>query len=401
MKFKKKGLAPGPATHASMFILIMGIAIILYILMLPPADRAELLGENGTNIYDDGTGDKNNITVLVLKEPGTLNFLGRDEVEIQIPSFNLFTKTDSIILVDFDSVYVKKSLFDYDYKNITFELKDMENIDNFMLSFRASKRSGILKISLNGNMILNKELANDNPAPLRLPVEYLEKKNVILFEVSSPGMNFWQANEYILENIKITADITDLSGQENRQTFLISKQEKEYLKEGINLRFISDCNLNSVGYLSIFLNNYEIYKGIPDCGQTTLIPPISKDRVLEGDNTLRFNSEKGNYLLYAIRMDMELEEPVYPTYYFTLEKDKFKNLEDGIADLNLTLLFTNDEEYKKGQIWLNGHITEIDTDEYVYSRNLNYYARENNNALEIRPKTDKLEITELKLVYAE
>jgi hypothetical protein len=40
----KRGQVPGPATQAAMLILVIGIAIILYILMLPPDDRADLLG---------------------------------------------------------------------------------------------------------------------------------------------------------------------------------------------------------------------------------------------------------------------------------------------------------------------------------------------------------------------
>ncbi|MBN2421843.1 hypothetical protein JXB41_01335 [Candidatus Woesearchaeota archaeon] len=400
MKKNKRGqVGAGPANQAALLVLVIGFAIILYILMLPPAERAELLDENTSS---GGTsGVKDNITILLTKEPGTLDYLAKDEIEFSIPSFNLFTKTDAVILVDFDSVYIKKSLFNYEFRNISFNVKDMENIANFMLSFNAKKHTGILKVILNGNIILNKEITRENPEPLRLPKEYLQKENTIEFQVSGPGMNFWQANEYILENIKITADLTDVSGQENRQSFLVSNQEKDLLEEGAELSFIADCNLNEVGPIEIFLNNREIYSGIPDCGQRMEIPPISRDRILEGENTLRFTSENGNYLLYSVKLKLELEEPIYPTYYFKLENNMLENLDDDSADLNITLVFSNAVDYKKGEIWLNGFITEIETDDIVYTKRLNQYAREGNNAIEIRPKKEKLEVVELKVIYAE
>ncbi len=382
-----------------MLILVIGIAIILYILMLPPDDRADLLGENRSYI-SDGI-HKLNITVLLAKEPGTLQYLAEDTVEIDIPSFNLFTKKDAVVLVEFDSIYLSKSLFNYVYRNVTFPLRETENIDNFVMSFSAPKHEGVLTITLNGNIIMSRELRNANPEPLRLPAEYLEQMNTLEFSVSGPGMNFWESNEYTIENIKLTADVTDFSGQENRQTFLVSKQEKSLLEEGI-LNFVIDCDVANSAPLQIFLNNRDIYSGVPDCGTRMRLPPIPSDRILEGENTLRFRSEQGFYIIYNIEMQLNLEKPIYPTYYFTIEEgDMWEHVDDMTADFNVTLVFSEGEEYKKGEIWLNGHITEIETRDLVYTRKLNQYARKGNNAIEIRPRSEKLEVTELQVVFAE
>ncbi|MFH0875247.1 MAG: hypothetical protein V1859_04880 [archaeon] len=399
MKIGKRGQAPGPASQAALLILVIGFAIIMYILMLPPEDRADLLGENKSYV-SDGI-HKENITVLVVKEPGTLDYLAKDTVDIDIPSFNLMTKTSAEVLVYFDSIYIRKSLFNYAYRNISFQLKDNENIDNFVLSFAAKKFKGILTIKLNGNIILSKELSNANPEPLQLPVDYLKKENLFEFEVSGPGTNFWESNEYILENVKITADITDLTGQENREEFLVSGQEKSLLLNGV-LTFVIDCTENNVMPIHVYLNNKEVFSGIPDCGSKMILPKISGDRILEGTNTLRFKADKGVYLLYNVRIQLKLEKPIYPTYYFSIEEgDMFTNTQNKKGDLNITLTFSEGEEYKKGEIWLNGFITEIDTKEKVYTKKLNQYARKGNNAIEIRPKKDKLEVVELKVIYAE
>ncbi|MBD3203305.1 hypothetical protein GF327_03360 [Candidatus Woesearchaeota archaeon] len=400
---KKRGqyVVPGQASQAALLVLVIGVAILLYILMLPPKNRAELLGENITG-GTDGPGGiiRDNITILLKKQPGTLNYLAKDEIEFSIPSFNLFTRTDAVVLVNFDSVYIRKSLFNYEYRNISFSIKEMEKMENFVLSFNTPTRSGVLKVLLNGNIILNKKITNENPDPIILPRDYLKKQNVLEFEVSGPGMNFWEANEYTLENLKITADITDFSGQENRQSFLVSEQEKSLLEERAGMSFTAECNLHEVGPLHIYLNNMEIFSGIPDCGYTTKIPPISRDKILAGENTLRFSTEKGRYLLYSINLQIELEEPVYPTYYFTLNSEMFESLKEDTGDLNVTVVFSNQDEYKKGVILLNGFKKEIDTKKIQYSRKLNDFARLDNNAVEIKPVSKKLEIVELKVIYA-
>ncbi len=401
-KRKKGQMMPGPASMASVLVLMIGFAIILYILMLPPADREYLLNNVGDNAYNGSSGEKyDNITILLAKEPGTLNYLAKNEEEFDIPSFNLFTRTDAQVLLDFDSIYIRKSLFNYEFANITFDLDSTDNLDNFLFSYSAPIRKGILRITLNGRELYKGELRNENPEPLRLQKEFLQKENILTFEVSGPGMNFWEANEYNLENIKITADYTDYSGQESRQIFLVSDQVKKFLEEGVELSFTSDCNLAQVGPLTIYLNNYPIFEGIPDCGNRMKLPQISRDRILAGENTLRFRTEKGNYLFYSMKLRLNLEEPIYPTYYFTLSPEMAKNLEDDIAQLNVTLVFSNFEDYKKGEIWLNGYITEIETREGDYTRNLADFARENNNAIEIRPKSEKLDVVEMKVIYAE
>jgi hypothetical protein len=124
--------------------------------------------------------------------------------------------------------------------------------------------------------------------------------------------------------------------------------------------------------LQIFLNNRDIYSGVPDCGTRMRLPPIPSDRILEGENTLRFRSEQGFYIIYNIEMQLNLEKPIYPTYYFTIEEgDMWEHVDDMTADFNVTLVFSEGEEYKKGEIWLNGHITEIETRDLVYTRKLN------------------------------
>ena len=99
----------GQSNHsqADQLIALIGAGIIIYILMLPPSDRADLLGQNGTSTFGDAHRD--NISILLDLEPITLEYLKNDKLDIEFPSFNLYTRTDAITIDEHDSIYLKRS----------------------------------------------------------------------------------------------------------------------------------------------------------------------------------------------------------------------------------------------------------------------------------------------------
>ena len=387
-----------PQSMTALLIFIIGLTLVMYIMFLPPEDRADLLEQNRT--YAEGDDVKNYITILMTKEPGRLTNLAEDEVVKDLPSFNLFTRTDATSLIDFDSVYIKKSLFEEQQRNISFKIDDFENTANYILSFTVPTHQGILTILLNGNILLSREFNTPSPSPIKLPKDYLKSENSLVFKTSGPGIEFWKTNEFIIENLKITADITDLSSQENIQSFYVSEQEKDNL-ESFELRFVADCKAADSGPIEIYLNKRLIFNGVPDCGTKVLVPEVDGSRIDQGENDLLFRVEKGNYLLYGLETTFHLREPIFPTYYFQIDEETFQDIENDDADINVTILFPNSVDRKKGVILINDYMTEVDTYEAEFTRNIDPFVRENNNAIEIRPKTDKLDITELKVVLAE
>ncbi|MBN1502820.1 hypothetical protein JW930_04700 [Candidatus Woesearchaeota archaeon] len=380
----------------ALLIAMIAAVIILYVLMLPPEYRAELLEENFTPVSGE---EYSNISILMSKAPGTLSFLASDQIDIDLSSFTLYTKKEAEILFNLNSLYIKKSLFDEEFKNISFSLQNIEFLENIMLSFTASKYSGRLAIKLNGNTIMEQELTTASPPPLELPKALLKEENTLVFEVSGPGMEFWKANEYNLIDIKITGDTKDISGQENKQIFVVTEQEKNNLLYG-ELTFIVECSQTESSPMEIYLNKRQIYVGIPDCSLRFSPLKIEEDKIIEGDNHLRFRSENGNYQVYQGEFRLKLKEPVYPTYYFNLPEESYQKIREGDADINISLVFPNSIDYKKGVIFINSYQTEIETYDDYYSRNINTFIRKDNNAVEIRPKKDKLEITQLEIVYA-
>jgi hypothetical protein len=180
----------------------------------------------------------------------------------------------------------------------------------------------------------------------------------------------------------------------------VTEQEKENL-ESFELRFVADCKTIESGPMEIYLNKRLIYSSVPDCGMKIEVPTVDETWIREGENDLLFITEKGNYLLYAIETKLNLEEPLFPTYFFNIQDSDFKKIESRKADLNITLLFPNSVDRKKGEILINDYFMEIETFEKYFNRGINSFVRKGNNAVEIRPKSDKIDILELKVVMAE
>jgi len=389
----------GQAGQIPILILVIGVILVVYILMLPPPDRAELLDQNRTS---SGGSDevKDEFTVLMTKRPGTLTNIPDTEIYHDLPGFSLFTKTDAIEVRNVNSIVLQKSLFDEQNWPLEFDVSDFNYKDNFVLSFNAPTNEGVLTITLNDRIIFSKDINTQSPSPITIPKDLLQDTNTLLFEVSGPGMEFWETNEYVLENVRLTADYTDTSAQDNIQMIYVTEKEIENL-ESMELSFIVECKESEVSPLEIQLNKNKIYLSVPDCGMKIKVPIVDGRDMREGKNDLIFRTEKGNYQIYSLEVKLNLNEPLFPTYYFILSQDQIDKLDNDKADLNVTMLFPNKEDRKKGYFMVNGAQFEIDTYDNKYTRKIDAFVREGNNAVEIRPESDKLDVTELQLIFAE
>ena len=388
----------GQAGGAAALVAIIGGLILLYILFLPPSERAELLGENNTVENGEISDELGNLTLLS-KQPGSLDYLKKDSYEHDLQNFVLYSSTEANVIEEINSVNIRRNLFRKEFINLSFKIIEPENTENLLLSFSAPIRRGNLIIYLNGNLIADRVIKNQNPTPITLPKKYIGVDNVLSFEVSGPGALFWVTNQYNLENVMVTADITDISGLESKQYFYISEEEKDNLEEA-KLKFVADCQINKVGPLEISLNNEILSSIIPDCGILNTIV-IDKRRILDGENKLIFKTNKGNYAIYSINVETELNEPIYPIYYFEIDDEQYRQIENDSIDVNLTILFSNDVDLKDVAIKINNHEFEIYTRDLKYDRLIDSYIRKGNNAFEFVRLRTKLNILELKIRLVE
>ena len=369
------------AINAAVLVAIIAGLIILYILFLPGEERRAIIGENDTSSSSNVNDEEENI--LLFDEEIKLEFMTDKTIDHEIDPINLYTRTEGIKLKEINSLYVRKGWFDKKTREVTFNTEEPENADNILLAFNVKKSKGRLVIELNGNEVFNNEILTLDE-PIKLPKEYLNEKNTLLVYTSGVGVKFWSTNEYILENLQITGDITDVSTRQSKNLFFITDEEKSSLDEA-TLRFSAECDPTEVGILDVLINNQNIYSSVPDCGSLT-IRDFSTSYLLSGENSLIFRTGKGRYLIDQINVKTKLKESPAYVNYFTLTGEQINDIEDGNKNVNLTLEFIDDEEDKEARIIINGatlymrRIKDIE-----FSKVINSYVEEGSNSLKIVP----------------
>jgi len=383
MKKKKGQGVPETGASAATFVGILIIIIIFYILFLPSDERNKLLNEQTTSegtIIEAGQ----NITLLD-EEIGRLDYRKLDVFEHTLPSFTLFKTTNSDIIKRINPFYIKSGWFDKKFYNATFQITNLDQTDNILLSFTAPKYKGILTISLNGNTIFESELVNQNVEPISLSKDMLQKDNSLTFSVSGIGWKFWTTNEYSLQNMQISGDITDISKQESKNVFYATETEVLNLNTA-KLEFSPDCNLQDVGTLDIFMNSKSIFSAVPDCGMLNTIE-FSPEYIYTGNNNVIFKTNKGTYLIDRIKITTNLKEKISPVYYFDVNSSIYNSLHKGNLSAYLKINFVDDNIQKILDISVNGLKIEkrIDQTKLYYERDISSRLKNGNNYIEIVP----------------
>ncbi|MFW6312166.1 MAG: hypothetical protein ACOC1K_08025 [Nanoarchaeota archaeon] len=381
--------------EAAAFIVVITVMIVLYIMFLPAQDRNELLNQGNTHDSNNNNDDDNDLIynlTLVDEIPGRLDYLGTKEYEHEIPSVNLLSKTDAKIIQKISPFIIKNNWFEKKQSSFDFNIDNPQNSDNVKLSFNAPTSKGILTITLNDQIIFEKEAETKNLPPVNLPKSALQQSNTLTFSVSGVGIAFWTTNKWSFENTLITADITDKTGFDSESIFTISPTEYFNLEKS-ELFFATDCSSSEIGKLTIQINGDLVYSAIPDCGPGN--PPIDiTNSIKRGKNTLELTNDKGQILIEQIRIKNDLKEMPYPVYYFELSDKQYNDIIEEDAQINMTARFTDDYEFKEARIYINGLRTYMTTRENEYVADISPYIEEGSNSIKIEPYGDTLEIRE-------
>ena len=246
--------------------------------------------------------------------------------------FVFLKKTNAEVLASISPVVVTNGAFNKErvQKEVTFSLDDPENTENVLLSFNALKRKGILSIALNGKSIYDYATTKVNPEPIKIERSLLQRTNTLVFSVDSPGIAFWRKNEYALEQIQITGDVTDVSQQQSAVFFFLTESEYENLEEA-SLTFIPYCNrVQDVGLLEVFVNGRNIFSAVPICDDFYQVP--FSPRLLEAeDNAIVFVTDAGSYTVEQIRLDLDAKPIKSKIYYFDIDPILFLGYEEVVS----------------------------------------------------------------------
>ncbi|MBW2990446.1 hypothetical protein KY348_01945 [Candidatus Woesearchaeota archaeon] len=382
------------ASHAGITIILIAVLIVFYILFMHPQDRAELLGEDTPGTGNGGGPPPGVKSVLFSSTPGRLFPPGANTYEHTMPSFMVFTVTNANELKRVDSLYVKNSAFSDKSEELIF-FYDSITTSNVKLSFNVKKHSGRLLIWLNEYKLIEAEITEASPKPIDFPKEYLKTKNSLVFQASPPGAAFWRYNEYELENILISGQVTDYSGALSEQHFSIGNTEFENLEKAL-FEFLPDCPPREEGLVQILINSRVIYTGYPDCGIKTSIE-ISKEFLNPGDNVLVATTNTGSFLIDMPKVTTFLKESSQPVFYFNLPGQVMDAMYYGERGVVLTIRFTDATSIKQGTIELNGYKIYFETQDIYYQTFIDpEFLVVGPNSVKIIPQANPMDVAELR-----
>lgn len=329
-KISKKG----QASRAAVLIIAVALALVVYIVTIPPADRAALFAGNPDAVgsYSSSSGASGNVVAdndFRFTGPGFVDDSDEGQILHRLPAVNLRTRVNSEILIEDPAFYVTQSMRTDRNKVMVFSIDDLDSVDNVYMAFVASKRVGVLTVDLNGNTIYEGALEKAGFAPLKISKSMLKKSNIIEFNVNEVGLLFWKKNEYIIEDFKVFGDVVSRSEQSSYITFDVSANEEKFL-EKMSLEFYPDCEQKSVSRLQIRINEELVYNQVPDCNVLNKFDLPT--RVIEsGSNSLEFETEADTYLIDRIELESELSENDDFIYYFEMDERMFNSYDEAKA----------------------------------------------------------------------
>ena len=389
----------GQAAGAAVLLAIIAGLLILFIILVPPKDRAQLLGEPQGSTSTSTITTQAGVQNVVVVSPGRIDYLAQQHIEHPLPIITVETETETKVLAEKNLAYAKKAVFSEKVSSFSFSLDDLPHTSNALLTFTVDAIQGRLSIMLNGEEIYNNEVELGASTPLSIPKSALKAENQLVFAVSSPGIALWRTNEVSLSNIKLIADVTDVEAQSSRTIFLLSESEQQNLEKTV-LRFKPGCDYGEVGRLHVGINGNEVYSAVPDCDLGRIPIEFSPALLHAGENQLVFRTEQGKYVLSNVMVESKLKEVDFPTYYFELSNEQVKQVKDGSRRVRLSMDFVDVTSSKFGEILVNGNRRHFDTREVSLQIDLSSDVLRGTNAIKIKPEKT-MEVRELRVDLVE
>ena len=383
--------------QAAILVIVIAVLLVLFLLSIPPEDREQLLNNGATTPGNGAEPHFPDAITLLRANVGTVPYRSQNERIHELAPFNLRVDTQGEQIHTRNSMYLKNSVFEKISDTITFTVNP-QTVSNVLLTFNVEQSSGSLLIKINGETIFNAPIRQGNSPPIHIPPALLRQENILEFQVSGPGAAFWRYNFYSIRDINIYGDRVDLSRSRSSQIFNVGRQEANEI-ELSELRYMPACTRGLTNYLTITVNHFEVYSGMPDCDVFNTMP-IPTHYIHEGVNEIVFQLREGQVLVDRVRILNKLEQLEQKTYYFEVS-DKYFNLVNDDYELKpqyesmLDLTFPNYNQ-KRFDLIINGKPINFNTARLRETRNMRMFLQPGTNSIQIEPRSE-LTITELRV----
>lgn len=377
--------------EVSILVILIALFILIYVILLPPAEREVLLNET---LEAGVSGLEPGAKVLFSESPGKVYSYSNNIQTAKLEPVRLYSKDETETSSLVKSLAVSRNLLKDNFRNIIFNLEDLDSLEELKLFMLVDEADGTLTIKLNNNIVYQGALTADQ-LPITLPNEYLQASNKLTFSVSLGGI--FSSNYYILKDISLVK-VYSREKTEAKRLFFVDMAEGERAKS-VKLKYIVNCNqLEPRGVLTIKLNNYVESKDTIFCEYSDEISlPLDRDHLSnDGRNRLDFSVDMGDYSLEQMSIVTELGKSIYPKYVFDIDSELYSELQSGSKELILKLKFKNTDR-KKASIIIQDMQFSFDTSSGEYSKDITSMVDDGANYIKIVPKNN-FEILSLQII---
>ncbi len=325
---------------AAILIALIAALIILYILFLPPAERAALLGE-GT----PGTGPGGVTTPaadIVYSSPvgrvvAPLTPITSDDLS----SVVIRSVEQGGVIASRTTALASNNVFEKQSTKINFTANPSLTRNAYLSMTIRSVSGGNLVIYLNGQEIYNRPVTSRAfPA---LALTNLQESNELEITTTNVGFAFWRTNVVTVSDLKVTGDVTDLSNAAGSQRFILSAEDLRDVKKA-QLEFVPICA--RPGPVTLTLNDASLYEGTPDCENRNTLE-LAPTRLKEGENILRWSTKTADILIDLGRVTLESKKQDNKVFTFQIDPAK-------VAGRPVLLrVYYSDASTKEGYITVN------------------------------------------------
>lgn len=388
----KKGETEGGTIY--ILILLMAFFILIYVILLPPAEREGLL--NITSSTDAATGEAPAKTVVLSESPGKVYSFTSNLQAINIEPMHVYSRDESKSFTLIKSMTVSRNLLKDNFKAVYFDLADLAELKEVKLFFLITESKGPITAYLNGKL-LYEGLLTSSQMPLELPLISLQEKNKLEFYSASPGVRIFSSNYYILQDVQLIKTLKIEKTQASR-TFYVSEDIGEKLSRATLTYFVTCNQINQNPMLTITLNSREIFKDTVFCEylEERSVPLAKTVLNAYGRNKLDVSIDKGDINVDEVKVKAELNKAVFPTYTFDVSSGLWTKLQSGDSKLYIRMKFP-DTAHKRAKLYVQGEQFNMDTSSTSYEKDISKMIDNGANSIKVEP-SNNFEILNLKIV---
>jgi hypothetical protein len=378
------------AMEVSVLIFLITLAIVGYIILLPAEDREELLGTSDTS-GSDGTSGSSGTEVLLSEAPGEVSSSRSTSQTRSLEPIRLYSTTESATEDLSTSLTVSRNILQNNYKTITFDMDDLENLESLGLLFLITESKGDLIVELNGNIVYEGALRTSD-LPLTLPTNALEEEDNVLKLSTDLSYNPFSAHYYLLQDVQLVEDFT-VSSTSSTRSFSVDDPGSVTKAE---LTYFITCNDDADGILTISLNSREVFSDQIFCEYLNERELSLSSSYIGSSNALTFAITEGDYNVEEADVVITTKAEDYPSFSFDVDSDVYESISAGEKEVYLLLSFSDDTSEKQADVLVQEFSFSFDTESDSYEKKITAYIDNGANSITIEPD-NSFEIDNLKV----